>query len=1201
MMIWVRFALLVGWWLGLCGAASVSRGEAPGEVDFARDVRPILAQHCFKCHGPDDKTREAGLRLDARDSALRPAESGERAIVPGKPEESELLRRIESADEEVVMPPPAAKKPLSEAQKQALRRWIEGGAKYQQHWAFVAPRQATVPKVKRGDWPKNAIDYFVLSRLEAAGLEPAPAADRYTLVRRLYLDLIGLPPTPEEADRFVQDKSERAYEVLVEQLLASPHYGERWARRWLDLARYADTNGYEKDRVRSMWPYRDWVIEAFNRDLPFDQFTIAQIAGDMLPKASAADRIATGFHRNTMLNEEGGIDPLEFRFHAMTDRMATTGTVWLGMTLGCAQCHTHKYDPISQTEYYRLMALLNNADEPTMDVPRPEIAKRREEIERQIAELTASLPSRFPMEEVEWQTVAKSTFAAESGATGETLADGSVRVGGTLAETDAYTLTFESDAVGVNSLRLEALADPALPSEGPGRTPHGNFVVTEVVVSVAPKGKPSEAQPVKITAATADFAQDQFPPAHMVDGKDQTGWAIHGPGKWNVNRAAVLQFERPVGFAGGPGFVGGTVWTVKVEQRYGGKHTLGRMRASLGRSVAADAATVEARRRERLEKRFAEWQAEQSQRAAQWNTLVPVSAKGNVPILEVQSDGSILARGDSSKRDVYDVSYRGPRAPITSLRLEVLPDASLPRGGPGRVSYEGPFGDFFLSSLRVTADGQPVKLVRATHSYAGGGSNAANILDDDPQTGWGIDGGQGRAHRVVFNLAEPLASAEQIDVQLICERYHAAGLGRFRVSVTSDTRPLAANDLPTEIEEILGLPAAERTPPQQERLLAHFVSVAPELAAEQAKIRELKQSLPTYPTTLVMRERPVEHTRPTFVHRRGEYLQPTEQVEPGVPAYLPGLPEGGERDRLALARWLVDPRHPLTSRVVMNRQWGAFFGRAIVRTVEDFGFQGEAPSHPELLDWLAVELIQQHWSQKQMHRLIVNSATYQQSSQATSEKLEKDPQNRLLSRGPRVRLEGELVRDAALRISGLLSEKIGGPSVFPPQPPGVSSEGAYGPLEWKVSEGADRYRRGLYTFAKRTAPYAMFSTFDAPSGEACVARREASNTPLQALTMLNDSVLIDAAQALGRQLAAREGSVEARMEWLFRRCVTRPPRADELALLIRFQEGQRKRLEAKELDAATLAGPGEGDALERAVWTVTARAALNLDETITKE
>jgi hypothetical protein len=1012
--------------LALLGVAVVPlRATATGEDFFTSKVRPILAKHCFKCHGPDDKARKARLRLDVREEAIKKARSGGRPIVPGRPEQSELVTRIFAEDEEV-MPPPRAKLALSGEQKEILKKWIAGGAKYTAHWAFLAPRRGPLPSVKNAAWPGNPIDVFILARLEKEGLAPSPEADRYTLARRLYLDLVGVPPTPAEADAFVRDRSPDAYERLVDRLLASPGYGERWARRWLDLARYADTNGYEKDRPRSIWPYRDWVIGALNGDMPFDRFTVEQLAGDMLPAPSTAQKIATGFHRNTMLNEEGGIDPLEFRFHAMTDRVATTGAVWLGLTLGCAQCHTHKYDPISHKEYYQLFAFLDNCDEPEMAIPDGKVARRRREVRKRIEEMEANLVHQPPFEE---------------------------------------------------------------------------------------KRPASSRSPVQKTGS---------------------GW--QGP-------------EEPR--------------AVKVERFFGS------------------------------------WYAKVKREVVPWSVLRPVKATANVPTLSILKDGSVLASGDESKSNSYEVVFSTEVTNVTALRLEVMADDRLPNGGPGRVYYEGPPGDFHLSEVTLLAEGRRVELADATQSFASGGNTASRAIDRDPQTGWSINGGQGRSHHAIFRLKAPLARARELKVRLLCERYYAAGLGRFRLAVTSASPPKAV-DFPTDLEPLMLLPESKLTAEQRQRLLRQFLRMAPELAAARAGIDRLRRELPAYSTTLVMRERPLDNPRPTFVHHRGEFLQPGERVRPAVPRVLPPLPEGASRNRLTFVRWLVSPDNPLTARVTVNRQWAAFFGRGIVPTLADFGLQGELPSHPDLLDWLALELVREGWSLKRIHRLIVTSSTYRQASRVTPGLLAKDPGNRLLARGPRVRLEAEMVRDGVLRASGLLAEKLGGPSVFPPQPAEVTTEGTYGGLPWRVSGGLDRYRRGLYTFSKRTAPYALFGTFDGPSGEVCVAKREVSNTPLQALTLLNDQAILEAAQELGRRATDRNGSTEARVGWLFRRVLTRPPTPQEVALLARFFRAQWERFVKGELDARLVAGAGEGEVTERAAWTALARVLFNLDEAVVK-
>lgn len=1150
--------------------------SAADAADFNRDVRPILSRHCFKCHGPDETTRQGGVRLDVRETALQAAESGARIVVPGRPDVSELMRRIESDDPEVVMPPPSTHMELTPAQTGILKSWIAAGAPYSPHWAFVVPRAAPLPPVKRIDWPRNAIDRFVLAELERQGLAPAPEADRYVLARRASLDLIGLPPSPEVVDAFVRDDRPDAYEQFVERLLASPQYGERWAREWLDLARYADTNGYEKDRVRSVWPYRDWVIRALNADLPFDQFTVEQLAGDMLPNPAQEQRIATGFHRNTMLNEEGGIDPLEFRFHAMTDRLSTTGAVWLGLTVGCAQCHTHKYDPLTHTEYYRLMAFLNNADEPEVEVPAEDTQTRRTQIEAQIAQRQRELPQKFPpLDAWTWRTPHVIEATSAQGATITIEGDETLVVSGHTPDTDTYTLVVETPQTEISGIQIEALTDARLGHKGPGRTPHGNFVITEVQVDQ--KSDSGRAEPIQFQAAMADFSQDKFPAQHVIDGKPETGWAIHGPGQWNVPRTLTVRFGKRVRMEGS------SRWTIRLEQWFGAQHTLGKFRVRLG--SVTDTRSARARQQAHLEQRFAEWKKELEGRAVPWTSTAPLSWKTTLPRLELLDDASLLTSGDLTKRDVFDLTFGPELNGATAIRIEALPHESLPRRGPGAVYYEGPRGDFFLSEIQWLPDGaSPLPWAGAAHSFANAHHTSDAAIDGNPLTGWSIDGRQGGVHVAVFRFAGPLPTAEKHLLRMIFERYYAAAIGRFRISYT--TAAVAPDTaLAASLEQILLIPDAQRTAEMREQLLREFCEAAPELAGERSAMDQLRKQLPEAPTALVFRERPQDNPRPTRRHHRGEFLQPKEEVSPEVPTFLHPLDPGAPRNRLTFSRWLVDPRNPLVGRVTVNRHWSAFFGRGIVRTSEDFGYQGEPPTHPQLLDWLAVEFMRRDWSVKELHRLIVTSAAYRQSSRLTPELLLADPHNRWLARGPRVRLDAELIRDSALAVAGLLSDKQFGPSVFPPQPPSVTTEGSYGKLSWDVSPGEDRYRRGLYTFAKRTAPYAMFTTFDAPSGEACVPRREASNTPLQALTLLNDAVFMETAQALGQQAMASEGEQRGKLRQLFRRVVVRPPTDDETALLHTFLEAQLAR------NPTSVA----------AAWTATARALLNLDETITKE
>ena len=985
---------------------------AQSSIDFNRDIRPIFAARCFACHGPDESHREADLRLDDRDAAI---EYG--AIVPNSSDESLLIERIFTDDPDLQMPPPHTNDTLTAEQKEKFKKWIQEGAPYAEHWAFVPPEKPSVPEVSDSTWPRDNIDRFVLARLEKEGLKPSAEADKYALIRRVYLDLIGLPPTPAEADSFVNDEDPQSYEKLVDRLLASKHYGERWARDWLDLARYSDTNGYEKDRPRSIWPYRDWVIRSINEDMPFDQFTIEQIAGDMLPDAMQSQKIATGFHRNTMLNEEGGIDPLEYRFYAMVDRVATTGTVWLGLTVGCAQCHTHKYDPITHTDSYSFMALLNNADEPDLRIQSTDMVKRREELTAQIEKLTAELAGQFP------------------------------------------------------------------PAEGEGD-----------------------------------------------EGE---------------------------------------------------------------------------RRQANLEAKRSQWLAAARKEAAPWQPLNATKLESNLPKLESLPDHSILSSGDITKRDVFTLTYEvdAGQLPLTALRLEVMADPRLPAGGPGRAYYEGREGDFFLSEMSAKFDGQPVKLDGASHSYGkisigSGSADAANVLDGDGSTGWSTSQKEGESHQLVVNLPQPITTPGELKVELLFERHFAASLGRFRISAASVDRQVAAKEMPVEVESLLAKAAEELSPEQQEQIDHYYLSVAPELTDARKPIDALRKKMPSFPTTLVMQERPTDNPRPTYLHHRGEYLSPKDAVSPRVPEFLGEELTNGPSNRLELARWLVSEDNPLTARVVVNRAWQALFGRGLAESSGDFGTQSDPPAHPELLDYLACTLMENGWSMKKLHRQIVLSATYRQSADASQQLRAEDPANRLLARGPRFRVDAEIVRDIMLKASGKFSDEMFGPGVYPPQPASVTSL-AYGNFQWKPSTGNDRYRRSIYTFSKRTTPFAAFAVFDAPSGEVCTAKRDRSNTPLQALTLLNDAMYIELAQALASSAQHESSTPESVAENIFRRLLTRPPTEEELKSILAFQNQQFTRLQSGELDAKVI-GSEKSSSPEQAAWVMVARSLMNLDEAVTK-
>ncbi len=1160
--------------------ASNARADAPS---FSRDVRPILSDMCFSCHGPDDKGRKGDLLLSELDGALKGGESGTPAIIPGKPALSEIIKRLHSDDPDEQMPPPSTKKKLTPDQISVLERWIASGAKYEKHWAFQAPVAPPIPKSDA----TNPIDAFVRSTLAENKLKPSPEADKTTLYRRVSFDLIGLPPSPEDLASYLADHSPDAYDKAVDRLLVTPQYGERWARKWLDLARYADTNGYEKDNPRTIWPYRDWVIKALNEDMPFDQFTVEQIAGDLLPGATTDQRIATGFHRNTMLNEEGGIDPLEFRYLAMVDRVATTGATWLGLTLQCCQCHTHKYDPITHREYFSMMAFLNNADEPELELPNPQ---QELEAVSQLAkadELAALLPTKWPIQDlsVDWISPAP-VVTTEPGEVIRILDDRSILFPAAGPETSIATVHFTGLKGKFTHFRIEALTDNSLPGKGPGRTAHANFVLSELEVRVA-------GQLVKLSQPSANAEQSGYGIAAAIDGQSETGWAVQVEGRdIHADKSATFVFENPVDVSGDT--------TVIVRQLHGTQHTIGRIKISFGTPFPAtfDSETL---RKESLTKAFSNWLDQQRNQTASWQIVTPLKATSNLPLLTIQPDASVFVSGDITKADTYQLDLGKPPDAITAIRLEALPDPRLPARGPGMAYYEGPKGDFLLGEFQLTADGQPVKIAKATQSYAknqfGTQAEASFAIDGNPETGWSCAGGQGRAHEAVFQLEKPLA-ASSLNLTMMFGRHFACSLGKFRISFTTQAGDVTASQLPADLQNLLRKPDLAEA--ETQLLKNEFLLIAPELAEARKEIDKLRRP-PSFLTSLVLQERPAENPRTTFIHNRGEWTQPTDSVTPAVLSILNPLPPGAPANRLSFARWLVSRENPLTARVVANRAWATFFGRGIVKTQDDFGFQSSPPSHPELLDWLAIRFMDDGWSFKRLHRLMVTSQTYKQSSSASAEGDNSDPDNIYLWRGPRLRLDAEEVRDAALRSAGILSSKLLGPSVYPPQPASVTTEGAYGALSWNTSTGEDRYRRSLYTFAKRTAPFAFANTFDAPTGESCIVRRDKSNTPLQALSLLNDVTIIEAARALGTHLAQTSSAPEQQVAEAFQRCFSRPPAADELAAVLHFYQKQQQRFTAAPDSAKALAGDGPAESIiPRAAWTAVARALMNMDEFVTK-
>jgi hypothetical protein len=1049
---------LVAGAIATAGAAvspQASAAERPSPVDFARDVRPILAASCDGCHGPTK--RKGQLRLDTKAAAMAGGLTGA-VIVPGKGKTSLLVQRLRGEGGEERMPEDAP--PLTAAQISLIERWIDEGAVWPEtgpaakadeappvHWAYRKPVRPPVPTVKAGAWPQNPIDAFVLARLEKEGLAPSPEADRETLLRRVSLDLTGLPPTLAELDAWKADRGRGAYDKTVTRLLASPHYGERWARPWLDLARYADSNGYEKDRPRVAWKYRDWVIDALNRNLSFKQFTVEQIAGDMLPNPTLAQRIATGFHRNTLLNQEGGIDVEEARWEVLVDRVGTTFTVWLGSTMACAQCHNHKYDPFAQRDFYRFLAFFDNG---AYDVS-------GRGVDKWIVEPTLFLPDEQQRRERE-------------------------RLQGEIAALE-------------RELRVE--------------TPE--------------------------------------------------------------QRAAYEKWERSV------------------------------------RQADRDWTPI---------------------------TIERAESRGGAQ-LAVGKDGAILVTGTNGVSDEYAIEATTQLVGITGVRLEVIGHQSLPGGGPGRHKD----GNFFLSGLRVRAsavgdesEGQPLEFKAAVADESSGGSaRADNLLSADPDDGWAVDQGQSpRAARrqAILVLAKPLAPPRsggpdsagdarprkpgQPGLRLAFTLAHAMprqarNLGHFRLSVTTAPDPTLAALVPTRLQPQLSLDPGRRSPEVRGELEELYGRVASSLRDVRKRIDDRRRAIDDLgiKSALVLEERPGFNRPSTHLRVRGSYLNKGEIVHAGTPKFLPPLPEDQPANRLGMARWLVSDENPLTARVTVNRLWAEYFGRGLVETSEDFGTQGASPSHPELLDWLATELVQSGWDLKAMHRLIVSSATYRQASKANPALQERDPDNRLLGRGPRFRLDAEAVRDVALHAAGLLSPKIGGPSVFPPQPDGIWNV-PYSSEKWLTSTGEDRYRRGLYTFIRRSAPYPSMLAFDAPSREQCTARRIRTNTPLQALVTLNDPAFVEAARGLARRMEAAGGSPAARATHGFRLATARTPRADEVTPILAFFQKERDRY-ARDPEAAVkllglaTAAPRPTQLAEQAAWTAVANVLLNLDETVTKE
>ena len=1126
--------------------------------DFNRDIRPILSENCFRCHGPDEHDRKGGqngLRLDTLAGAREDLGGGGFAIVPGHPEKSELLLRVTATDEEEVMPPPKTGKKLTARDLDLLRRWIAAGASYAQHWSYEAPRAATPPAVRDSAWPRHAVDRFVLDRLEREGLAPQPEADRAVLGRRVALDLTGLPPTLEELDDFLRDRASGAYERFVDRMLAKPAYGEHWARAWLDLARYADSKGYADDQPRVIWRYRDWVIDAFNRNLPFDQFTIEQLAGDLLPAATDEQLIATGFHRNTMNNTEGGTDDEEFRTVAVVDRVNTTLSVWMGTSIACAQCHTHKYDPITQKEYFQLYAIFNQSEDADRNDETPlyefftaEQRRQRAEWEAEVAGIEQTFRSQraahadaarrwartFPAT-IAWHTPAPTTVASAEKAALRIEGDGRVLVpAGRKADTYQVEVPVPPGAK-ITALRLEAL-----PPSGPAA--EGDFVVTRVRVGVKPPEPFRRARYVRIESPGRSRLLSLAEVEVFSGGRNvaRAGAASQsGVGEGGEARRAID------GGTDGEFFNGSVTQTARVDSPW--------WELDLGAELPLERVLVWGRRGE----------------------------DGTPAGLRV----TVL---DAARQPVFERTTREAPRPTNVI------DLSDPREWPlARVAADRAVDGFEVAS--VISDAAPRADPRRKAAL---------------QRGWSSQGAGPHVLRLEPQRPIALAAGEAL-VVTIEQRSpkENATLNHFRIGYSTD--PGAVEHVRTPAAELALLlqPAEGRDSASDERLLDYYVrQVAPELQAERRRLASATRSIEEQRmfSTPIMRELPPEKRRTTHVQLRGNFRALGDEVAPGVPAVFPPLPAAVPADRLALARWLVDGRNPLTARVLANRLWEAIFGLGLVRTAEEFGSQGELPSHPELLDWLAVELVRTGWDQKRFLRLLVTSSAYRQSSKVTPEALAADPENRLLSRGPRFRLTAEMVRDQALAVSGLLSGRTHGPSVRPFQPAFDLRAAFGGALDWTTSAGEDRLRRGLYTEWRRSSPYPSMATFDAPNREVCTLRRNRSNTPLQALVTLNDPVYVEAAQALGRLIAAGDGAVEARLRAGFRRVLLRPPTGGEIRHLLALHRQaldhytQAPDQAAAFIDSGEPAVSGSLSPAELAAWTAVANVLLNLDEALMK-
>ncbi len=1115
------------------------------QVDFNREIRSLLSNNCVMCHGPDEAARSTALRFDT-EAGSQIDLGGYAAIVPGDPEASELIARLTTDDEDLRMPPPGKGKQLTADEIDRMRRWIQQGAHYARHWSYEPPVRSPLPEVKQGDWPRNPIDHFVLARLEAEGLEPSPAADRYALARRVAIDLTGLPPQWEQVHAFVEDTRDDAFESYVDALLEQPAFGERWARVWLDLARYADSAGYADDPPRTIWAYRDYVIRSLNANKPFDQFTIEQIAGDLLDNPTDEQLIATAFHRNTMTNSEGGTNDEEFRNVAVVDRVNTTMSVWMGTTMACAQCHTHKYDPITHEEYFRFFAIFNNTldadikdERPTLPIWTDEQKAQKLQWADQIADLKATLQQTTPeieaaqakwLAEIKTPPTWKPLIPVAATAQHRQLttdAEGWIEASGDKSDHDLYTLRFETAGEQVAGLQLEISPEQ-----------NANFVLTQATASWTP----TEPQPVDARFVRIELA---------------------GKGKM-IHLAEVQAFSDSKNIAlAGVASQSSTGYNAPAARAIDGNTDGDFYKNSVTHTNAES------------------------------NPWFEIDLKQSHPIDEVviwnRTDGGASIE---QRLKGYKVSLLNEQRKVV---WEQTPDAiaspnqSIALGGAVQLRFQNALADYEQSGFPA----------------------ATTILDkQDTKKGWAIAGGLGQPHQLTLTLDPPRTlAAGVLELQLHQKSVHVRHLlDKVRVRASDSANLTQWASLPNAIRSIV-LQTETLDEKQANQLADYYRTIAPQLAPVRTQLAKLEKQLADikpYTTVPIQEELPSEKQRSTYIHLRGDYQSAGADVDRGTPAAFHPLSADRPADRLSLAQWLVDDQNALTPRVIANRHWEEIFGIGIVESSEEFGSQGELPSHPQLLDWLAVELRDSGWDLKALLRLIVTSATYRQSSVTSPELQEKDPANRLLARGPRYRISAEMVRDQALQLSGLLSHKMFGPPAKPPQP-NLGLNAAFGSAtDWTTSPGDDKYRRGIYTMWRRSSPYPSMATFDAPNREVCTVRRGRTNTPLQALVTLNDPVYVEAAQALARRMLTADSSVRGRVEFGLRTCLLREPTENEVDRLAALYQQALTEFQADPALAHQLAEeplgelPDGMDVAEAAAMTVVGNVLLNLDELFLK-